>query len=113
MMRQGQVYRVKLCGVDVPKSQDSQARNLLGKLTEQADEQEKGLVVVPVRSQGNTITAEVYAPTTNRDEEKSLNAELLAAGLARATEEACPNREIFQSIEQDAKERRVGLWDDR
>lgn len=113
MMSQGQTYRVRLCGIDVAAKQDDRARKLLKKLTEQADEQEKGLVVVPVRSQGNTITAEVYAPTTNRDEEKSLNAELLAAGLARATGEACPNREIFQSIEQDAKERRVGLWDDR
>jgi endonuclease YncB( thermonuclease family) len=59
MTSQGQTYRVKLCGVDVPAGQDSQARKLLEKLNEQADEQEKGLVVVEVLKQGNTITAEV------------------------------------------------------
>ncbi|MBE9224039.1 thermonuclease family protein [Phormidium sp. LEGE 05292] len=110
MTSQGQTYRVRLCGVDVPAKQDGQARKLLKKLTDLTDEEAKGLVVVTVRSDGNTIRAEVYAPTTNQDEETSLNAELLAAGLARTTGESCPNRETFQSIEQDAKEQRLGLW---
>lgn len=113
MMSQGQVYRVKLCGVDVAAKQDDRARKLLKKLTELADEEDKALVVVTVRSQGSTITAEVFAPTTNRDEEKSLNSELLAAGLARTSKENCPNQEAYQAIEQDAKERRVGLWGGR
>lgn len=57
-----------------------------------------------------SVTAEIYAPTDNPNEDKSLNGELLAAGLARATQEDCPNIAAFQAIEQDARERRVGIW---
>ncbi|MFB2920254.1 MULTISPECIES: thermonuclease family protein [Aerosakkonema] len=113
MVGEGREYRVSLCGVSVAPTQNEEAKKLLQSLLTDENEEDKALVAVPVRASGQSIVAEVYVPTANRDEEKSLNAELLAAGLARATGEACPNREAYQAIEQDAKERRVGLWDDR
>lgn len=105
MVGEGQHYKVGLCGVHVAPAQEAQAKKLLqSMLTEQAEE--KGVQVTIVRQKNNEITAEIYAPTDTPNEDKSLNGELLAAGLARATQEDCPNIAAFQAIEQDARERR-------
>lgn len=109
MVGKGQEYKVTLCGVSVAPAQEAPTKKLLqSMLTEQAEE--RGVQVTIVRHKNNEITAEIYVPTANPNEEKSLNAELLAAGLARATHEDCPNIAAFQASEQDARERRVGMW---
>ena len=106
---QGKQQRVRLCGVEVPKAQMQQAKKLLQTLVDPA---EGWVVVWPMKmTNKGELIAEVYAPVPGkRDEEKSLNGELLAMGLAKVSAEKCSNREAFESAEQDAKERRVGIW---
>lgn len=109
MVGKGQEYKVALCGIQVSADREAQAKKLLQSLlTQQAEE--KGVSISISRSKGSELRAEVFVPTANPDEEKSLNAELLATGLARATSEDCPNRATFQALEQEARERRVGIW---
>lgn len=105
---QGKQQRVKLCGVEIPAAQMQQAKKLLQTLV---DPTEGRVVVWPMATKDGELVAEVYAPVPGkRDEEKSLNGELLAMGLAKVSAEKCSNREAFESAEQDAKERRVGIW---
>lgn len=112
VVSQGKEHSLRLCGVEVAAAQAAQAKQLLQRLVDRAD---GWAVVLPVQMKGGDIVAEVNVPTpspSQPEEEKSLNGELLLAGLAKlSTNPNCSsNQSAFQSAQEDAQERRVGIW---
>jgi endonuclease YncB( thermonuclease family) len=105
----GKQQQLKLCGITVPKTQISEAKKLIESLVNPSE----GLIVVwPMGFTNSALLAEVYAPVPGKaDEEKSINGELLVRGLAQLSNaEKCSNREAFTTAQDEAKERRIGIW---
>lgn len=111
---QGGQYQIRLCGVDVPSEKQAQAKKLLLTLLLPFLSEDKTVVVTGVATQSNgDRVAEVSVPAPlpdNPEAEKDLSSELLLAGLAKVSSDKCPNSEVFLSAQEDAKERKVGIW---
>ena len=104
---------VRLCGV---KS------NLQVKVEEAAKKRvlaiaksgKNSVILLPVKVlRDNSVIAEVFVPT-NPPEEKSINAELIINGLADFNPaDNCPNNQVFQSVLEEAKSQKVGIWSEK
>ena len=80
-------HQIKLCGVDVPNSQQSTAKTLVVKELESVDN------IVLVTFIGDK--AEVFL--TDSSPEKMLSEELLVQGLAKLKQDNCPNQSSLET----------------
>ncbi|MEP0913064.1 thermonuclease family protein [Leptolyngbya sp. GB1-A1] len=110
----GREQKVRFCGIDAPENAQPlghEARVYLQQLVDQADG--RVIVMETDRDRYGRLVAEVFTLTENYGEERSLQAELLAAGLAYiypAYISDCPNGSVFKEAEAIAKEKQVGVW---
>jgi hypothetical protein len=93
--------QVKLCGVNISDNQKLEAKNLI------LEELKLVENIVFVTLKGNK--AEVFL-TTDSDAEKMLSEELLVNGLAKLTQDNCPNQITLETAESIAKQNKVGIW---
>ena len=93
-------HQIKLCGVDVPNSQQSTAKTLVVKELESVDN------IVLVTFIGDK--AEVFL--TDSSPEKRLSEELLVQGLAKLKQDNCPNQSSLETAKTIAKQNKIGVW---
>ncbi|MTJ14718.1 hypothetical protein FJR11_19475 [Anabaena sp. UHCC 0187] len=93
-------HQIKLCGVDIPKSQQSTAKTLISKELQTVDN------IVLVTFIGDK--AEVFL--TDSSPEKMLSEELLVQGLAKLQQDNCPNQSSLETAENIAKQNKIGVW---
>ncbi|MEI3650399.1 MAG: thermonuclease family protein [Dolichospermum lemmermannii FEM_B0920] len=93
-------HQIKLCGVDVPNSQQSTAKTLVVKELESVDN------IVLVTFIGDK--AEVFL--TDSSPEKMLSEELLVQGIAKLQQDNCPNQSSLETAETIAKQNKIGVW---
>jgi endonuclease YncB( thermonuclease family) len=92
--------KIKLCGVDIPNSQQSAAKDLVVKELETVDN------IVSVTFIGDK--AEVFL--SDITPEKMLSEQLLLNGLAKLKQDNCPNQNSLESAETIAKQNKIGVW---
>jgi endonuclease YncB( thermonuclease family) len=112
--RQNTLRVVRFCGAEV-ETMEQEAKQLLQKLIKEADNTvivlQMSALQRPHQKIKGSIIAEVYVPTTNPNQNKSLERELLVQGLAKISPVGlCKNYQIFQEAEQQAKQKHLGIW---
>jgi micrococcal nuclease len=114
----GREVKVRLCGIDAPELGQplgEQAKVHLQQLVEWASKQ---VLIVPIKTTAKLeqTVAEVFTPAQsaqNSEENKLLNYEMVAAGMAYLYPQFaqdCPNREAIARAETEAKQQRQGIW---
>jgi endonuclease YncB( thermonuclease family) len=112
--QQGRIETVRLACTNAPTLDQSlgvRSRDYLRSLLAQADNHVI-LTTTDSDRQGRKV-AEVNVPAPNSDEEKFIQYEMVAAGLAYPYEkfaDHCPNWDVVQQGLSEAKQDRRGVW---
>jgi len=118
VVRRGQTEKtLRLCGIDAPGLEQPLGQQAKQKLQEFATQAQNKIIYSPSgQDQQGRWIAEVFISaqnSSNPEEEKMLNYEMVATGMARVHPLAhnCPNGELMlNQAESDAKLRHQGLW---
>jgi endonuclease YncB( thermonuclease family) len=114
VQQQGRIETVGLACINAPllgQPLGVKSRDYLRSLLAQADNHVI-LTTTDTDRQGRKV-AEVNVPTPNSDEEKFIQYEMVAAGLAYPYEkfaDHCPNWDVVQQGMSEAKQERRGVW---
>ncbi|MEM6256622.1 MAG: thermonuclease family protein [Cyanobacteria bacterium P01_D01_bin.156] len=112
----GEIKKLRICGIDAPEISQplgNESRAYLESLL--ALNQEGRIIVVPLEEDqyGRTVAELFLQPDNRPDEEISINAEMLMAGMAFVYPQyvsGCPSDEALKRAEAIGQEAKVGVW---
>ncbi|WP_066425064.1 thermonuclease family protein [Anabaena sp. 4-3] len=108
----GQQKKVRLCGIDAPESKQPLGQESKLNLQRLVNEVGGTVMVAEVeRDRYNRLVAEIFSSKNGK--EKNFNEEQLSSGNAYLYKQyagKCPNKLAFESAEQIAKSKKLGVW---